>query len=68
MGFCTEDQAWYVANSEDKQRVRLNIITHLLSKIPYEEVPREKIKLPERGKAKGYKEPDYAYKRVPEKF
>jgi hypothetical protein len=59
---------WYVANSEDKKRVRLNIITHLLSKIPYEEAPREKIKLPERQKAKGYREPDYAYKRVPEKF
>ncbi|MCC6197803.1 MAG: polyphosphate kinase 2 [Burkholderiales bacterium] len=59
---------WYVANSEDKRRVRLNIITHLLSKIPYEEAPRAKIKLPERQKAKGYKEPDYAYKRVPEKF
>jgi polyphosphate kinase 2 len=59
---------WYVADSEDKKKVRLNIISHLLSRIPYEEVPREKIKLPERGKAKGYKEPDYAYKRVPAKF
>jgi len=59
---------WYVANSEDKKRVRLNIITHLLSRIPYEEAPREKIKLPARQKSKGYKEPDYAYKRVPEKF
>jgi len=59
---------WYVARSEDKKKVRLNIISHLLSKIPYEDVPREKVKLPERGKAKGYKEPDYAYKYVPEKF
>ncbi len=59
---------WYVANSEDKKRVRLNIISHLLSHIPYEDVPREKIKLPERGKAKGYREPDYPYKRVPDKF
>ena len=59
---------WYVANSEDKKRVRLNIITHLLSRIPYEEAPRENIKLPARQKSKGYKEPDYAYKRVPEKF
>ena len=59
---------WYVANSEDKKKVRLNIISHLLSRIPYEDVPREKIKLPERGKAKGYKDPDYSYKRVPAKF
>ena len=59
---------WYVARSEDKKKVRLNIITHLLSRIPYEDIKREKIKLPERGKAKGYKSPDYAYKYVPEKF
>jgi polyphosphate kinase 2 len=59
---------WYVANSEDKKKVRLNIITHLLSRIPYEDAPREKIKLPDRQKAKGYREVDYAYKRVPEKF
>src|SRR6186713_1207417 len=41
---------WYVARSEDKKRVRLNIITHLLSKIPYKKLPREKIKLPDRQK------------------
>ena len=39
---------WYVARSEDKQRVRLNIIAHLLSRIPYEALPREKVKLPKR--------------------
>src|SRR5262247_411154 len=33
---------WYVARSEDKKRVRLNIISHLLAHIPYEEPPREK--------------------------
>jgi polyphosphate kinase 2 len=59
---------WYVAVSEDKKKVRLNIISHLLSHIKYEELPREKIKLPERGKAKGYKSPDYSYKYVPAKF
>jgi polyphosphate kinase 2 len=59
---------WYVARSEDKKRVRLNIISHLLSHIPYEELPREKIKFPERQKAKGYRDPDYTYKFVPEKF
>jgi len=59
---------WYVANSEDKKRVRLNIISHLLSKIPYKDAPREKVELPERQKAHGYREPDYPYKYVPEKF
>ena len=59
---------WFVAPSNDKRRVRLNIISHLLSRIPYQDVPRDKIKLPERGKSKGYKSPEYSYKFVPEKF
>ena len=59
---------WYVANSDDKKRLRLNLITHLLSQLPYEDVPCEKIKLPKRQKARGYKEPNYPYKYVPMKF
>jgi hypothetical protein len=57
---------WYVANSEDKKKVRLNIIRHLLGKVPYEEAPREKVVLPKRQKAGDYREPDYPYKYVPE--
>ena len=57
---------WYVVHSDDKKRARLNVITHLLKHIPYENLPREKIKLPDRQKAHGYKEPDYQYKLVPE--
>jgi polyphosphate kinase len=59
---------WFVAHSDDKQRARLNIISHLLSKIPYKEVARPKVKLPKRQKRGSYKEPDYAYKIVPEEF
>src|SRR5512138_2730112 len=59
---------WYVAHSDDKRRARLNIIAHLLSRVPYKEPPREKVKLPERQKRKGYREPDYPYKYVEEKF
>jgi len=59
---------WYVVNSNDKKRARLNLISHLLTKIPYKNAPREKVKLPERGKSHGYKEPDYPYKYVPAKF
>jgi polyphosphate kinase 2 len=58
---------WYVARSDDKKRARLNIISHLLNKIPYKEAPREKVKLPRRQKAGGYRDPDYQYKYVPEK-
>ena len=59
---------WYVVNSDDKKRARLNLITHLLSKVPYEEAPREKVKLPKRQKPGSYRELDYPFKYVPEKF
>jgi polyphosphate kinase 2 len=59
---------WYVVRSDDKRRARLNLIRHLLSKIPYKTAPREKVKLPKRGKAHGYREPDYPYKYVPERY
>jgi polyphosphate kinase 2 (PPK2 family) len=59
---------WYVAHSDDKKRARLNIITHMLNLIPYEEVKRDKIKLPKRQKRGDYREPSYQYKQVPQKF
>ena len=52
---------WYVAHSEDKKRVRLNIINHLLSQIPYEDIPLEKVTLPKR-KIGRYKEANYPFK------
>src|SRR5689334_6235314 len=69
--FAASDNAfapWYVANSDDKRRARLNIISHLLSKIAYESLPREKVRLPQRQKANGYKEPSYPYKYVEERY
>jgi polyphosphate kinase 2 len=59
---------WYVARSDDKKRARLNIISHLLSRIPYEDVPRAKVKLPKRQKPHGYREPRYPFKYVEERF
>ncbi len=59
---------WYVVPSDDKQRARLNVITHLLSKVPYKAAPREKIKLPKRQKSGSYREPDYPFKIVEEKY
>jgi polyphosphate kinase 2 (PPK2 family) len=64
----TNDSPWYVVRSDDKRRARLNCISHLLDLIPYEDVPREKIKLPKRQKAKGYVEPAYPWRLVPAKF
>jgi polyphosphate kinase 2 len=57
---------WYIVRSDDKRRARLNTISHLLHHIPYEGVPREKVKLPDRQKPHGYKEPDYPYKFIAE--
>ena len=59
---------WYVARTDDKRRGRLNIITHLLSQIPYKELPREKMKLPKRQKRGGYREPDHPFKFVKEVY
>ena len=50
----TEHAPWYILNSDDKKRARLNCITHLLSLIPYKKVPRAKIKLPQRSKKGAY--------------
>ena len=59
---------WYVILSDDKWRTRLNIITHLLNSIDYKAPPRSKVKLPERQKPGSYREPDYPYKYIPEKY
>jgi len=55
---------WFVVPSDDKRRARLNLITHLLSRIPYKRMKREKIKLPKRQKRGSYREPDYSHKYV----
>ncbi|MCE6980857.1 polyphosphate kinase 2 [Pseudomonas frederiksbergensis] len=64
----TDHAPWLVANSNDKKRARLNIISDLLSRIPYKNVPREKVILPKRQKSGGYREPNYPLRRIPEKF
>ncbi|MDM0110867.1 polyphosphate kinase 2 [Variovorax sp. J22R133] len=56
---------WYVVRSDDKKRGRLNMIKHLLAHIPYEELPREKIKLPKRQAEGDYKELDHPFRYVP---
>jgi len=44
----TEFAPWYIVPSDDKRRARLNCISHLLSLIPYEKLPRKQVKLPKR--------------------
>lgn len=57
---------WFVARSDDKKRARLNVITHLLSQIAYEELPREQVTLPKRQKMKDYQESNHPFRFVPE--
>ena len=66
----TREAPWYIARSDDKKRVRLNCIKHLLSLIPYKKVPREKIKLPKRSMKRAYDDQATLEGRrfVPEKY
>ncbi|MEV0298305.1 polyphosphate kinase 2 [Nocardia sp. NPDC050710] len=48
---------WYVAVNDDKKRGRLNIISHLLSRIPYGPLHHPDISLPQRQSAHGYQAP-----------
>lgn len=50
----TKQSPWWVVNADDKRRARLNTIHHLLSMIPYKELPPAITKLPQRPEGKGY--------------
>jgi polyphosphate kinase 2 len=64
----TSHAPWYVARTDDKRRARLNIIQHILDHVPYEEMPRKKVKFPDRQKRGGYVEPEHPYRYVGEKY
>jgi polyphosphate kinase len=48
------ESRWWVVEAVDKKRSRLNCIAHLLSQVPYAEVPREPVLLPERIRNPNY--------------
>ncbi|EEA04677.1 protein of unknown function DUF344 [Burkholderia sp. H160] len=64
----TDYASWYIANSNDKRRARLNVISDILQRIPYKQPARKKITLPKRQKPDGYKETDHPYKYVAERY
>ncbi len=69
--FRTSDTAWgpwFVANTNDKKRGRLNIISHLLSQIPYEPLEPKDVTLPKREKRGDYREPDLPVRHIPTPF
>ena len=59
---------WYIADTNDKRRGRLNIISHLLSQIPYEPLERPDVKLPRRQSRGGYEEPALPLRYIPTPF
>ncbi|WP_426573092.1 polyphosphate kinase 2 [Aquihabitans sp. McL0605] len=64
----TDWAPWSVADSNDKRRARLNIISHLLDSIPYEHLPEDPPKFPHRQDDPGYVEPEPHFDPVPERF
>jgi polyphosphate kinase 2 len=69
--FAATDSAWapwYVVRTDDKRRGRLNLITHLLSQVPYEPLTPEKVTFPKRQDPGGYTEPDLSPHYLPTPF
>ena len=52
----TEYAPWYIVRSDDKRRMRLNLISHFLSLLPYEAdaKPQKAVKLPGRDEKNAY--------------
>jgi len=64
-----EQAPWYVVNADDKKRARLNVISHLLSLVPYEDLTPDPITLPPRGDDQGYVRPPIGTQTfIPERY
>jgi polyphosphate kinase 2 len=59
---------WYVVETDNKRAAHLNLMSHFLSLIPYEEVPHEDIKLPPRQKRSYNRPPKSSQRMVPIKY
>jgi polyphosphate kinase 2 len=64
----TEAAPWFVANSDNKRRARLNIISHILSMVPYDHEKEAPVSLPSRQKKGDYREPHAHRREVPSVF
>ena len=66
----TEWAPWNIIRSDDKERARLNCLSHFLSLFPYEPVPQPKVKLPKRSKEHSYDDETPMKNRrwIPEKY
>ena len=59
---------WFVADTDDKRRGRLNIISHLLSRVPYEPLTPQDVALPTRQTTGGYLEPNLPLRHIETPF
>jgi polyphosphate kinase 2 len=64
----TDFAPWFVVPADDKKRARLNVISHLLSRIPYKTVQVKPQKLPKRQKPHGYREPQLRVRVIPQVY
>jgi polyphosphate kinase 2 len=65
----TKQVPWFVVNSDNKKKARLNCISHVLSQIPYEKMDIKPVELPELPDYKSYVRPPMNYQTfVPEKY
>ena len=67
--YCDVKEApWHVVETDNKRAAHLNVMSHFLSLIPFEEVPREHIKLPPRQKRSYNRPPKSSQRMVPLKY
>lgn len=64
----TADSPWWVVNSDDKRRARLNCISHLLEQVPYQDITSDPVTLPPRAPS-SYERPSIQPERfVPDRY
>lgn len=64
----TSHAPWHIVDSNDKKSARLNAISFILSRFPYERIEFEKPTLKRRKKSRGYHEPDWSELYVPKRY
>lgn len=63
-----KEAPWYVVETDNKRAAHLNLISHLLSLIPYQEVPHDDIKLPRRQRRRYNRPPKSLQLMVPARY
>jgi polyphosphate kinase 2 len=69
--FAATDTAWapwWVVDNDDKKRGRLNIISHLLSQVPYRPLPPRDVAMPRKPRPGDYSEPNLPLNHIPTPF